>query len=104
MRVLVEMYLTKAGHVVEMVEDGDLALARLNEDVKYDVLLTDNQMPRMSGLVLLKLLRLDSRFDELPIIVFSMDAIERTVVDLDGMYADKSDLKSLDDALKKAAS
>ncbi len=102
-REIIEESLTDAGHTVEMVEDGDLALARLREGGEYDVLITDNQMPRMRGLVLLKTLRSDARFKTLPIIVFSSDTdIAKIVAELGGIYADKSDFGNLHNALKKA--
>ena len=47
-----------AGHVVECVEDGQKALERITADLRFfDVLVTDHQMPRLSGLSLVEKLR-----------------------------------------------
>ena len=47
-----------AGHVVECVEDGQKALERITSDLRFfDVLVTDHQMPRLSGLRLVEQLR-----------------------------------------------
>lgn len=47
-----------AGHVVECAEDGQKALERMTSDLRFfDVLVTDHQMPRLSGLRLVEKLR-----------------------------------------------
>lgn len=54
--------LEQAGHFVECVEDGQKALQRITSDLKFfDVLVTDNQMPVLSGLGLVSKLR-DTEF------------------------------------------
>ncbi len=47
------VFLSQAGYVVEHVDDGEKAWARISADVAwFDVLITDTQMPRMNGLTL----------------------------------------------------
>jgi CheY-like chemotaxis protein len=46
------------GHKIEMVTDGEQALARLSaEPGAFDLLITDNNMPRMTGVELVRRLR-----------------------------------------------
>ena len=51
-------FFSMAGHAVEHVADGLEAWERLSRDIgHFDVLVTDNQMPGLNGLELVKLLR-----------------------------------------------
>lgn len=55
--VMVRLF-SAAGHAVEHVADGLEAWERLSKDLShFDVLITDNQMPGLSGLELVELLR-----------------------------------------------
>ena len=60
--------LTHSGYVVTPVEDGLEAWDALHSD-RYDLLITDNNMPRMTGLELASKTRLEGM--KLPIIVAS---------------------------------
>ena len=44
-------------HKIEIVNDGEQALAKLAADPTIDLLITDHSMPRMSGLDLVRRLR-----------------------------------------------
>lgn len=56
--LLLKYGLQQAGHFVECVEDGKIALERLQEDVEFfDLLITDHNMPRISGLRLVESVR-----------------------------------------------
>ena len=66
-RLVLAEELTAAGHVVVEAESGDDALAIAETDAPYDILVTDVQMPNMSGLELLQ--RLKAGRSELPVIV-----------------------------------
>lgn len=55
--IMVRLF-TQAGHTVEHAADGLEAWERLSEDVgRFDLLVTDNQMPGLNGLELVELLR-----------------------------------------------
>ncbi len=56
MAALLEKVLTKAGHQVVCVADGDEALDRF-EHGTFDVVITDHHMPNISGLELVMRLR-----------------------------------------------
>jgi CheY-like chemotaxis protein len=45
------------GHKIEMVTDGEQALAKLASGPAVDLLITDHSMPRMSGLELVRRVR-----------------------------------------------
>jgi len=65
-----QLMLSKLGFIVEEAYDGMDALEKLKK-VKPDIILLDNIMPRMSGFELTKILKKDSVFGEIPIIMFS---------------------------------
>jgi DNA-binding response OmpR family regulator len=58
--------LTRSGYEVDTVQDGVAAWEALNDD-SYDLMITDNNMPKLSGVELLKKLRAARM--ELPIIM-----------------------------------
>jgi DNA-binding NtrC family response regulator len=53
---LLQRVLTNAGHEVAVVDSAEAALARLSRD-RFDVLVVDNNLPRMTGLELMSLVR-----------------------------------------------
>lgn len=77
-RQLVGRILGRAGHTPTLVDSGEAAIEAL-EAGGYDVVLMDINMPGMSGLETLKLLRFAHRPEELPpVLVLSADASEAT--------------------------
>ncbi len=77
-RVLVQGLLRRrADYVVEVVEDAESALARLETFVP-DVLVTDLQLPQLSGLDLVVVLR--ERFPGLPVVVITAHGNEDTAL------------------------
>ncbi|MGB8931924.1 MAG: response regulator [Anaeromyxobacteraceae bacterium] len=53
---LLERVLANAGHQVVVVESAEAALIRLAKD-RFDVIVVDNNLPRMTGLELMALVR-----------------------------------------------
>jgi CheY-like chemotaxis protein len=55
-RLLLERVLSRAGHQVVLVENGEQALGRLAE-ADFDLIITDKNLPGMDGLEVLRLAR-----------------------------------------------
>jgi PAS domain S-box-containing protein len=74
---LIAFHLRKAGVTVDVAENGVVALRMLDEaaasGVRYDLLLTDMQMPEMDGYTLARTLR--ERGDVLPIVALTAHAM-----------------------------
>ncbi len=62
--------LTQNGYQVEMAKNGHNALEKLNEQ-EYDLVITDLEMPHMTGYELIEKIRSEERWDNLPIIVLT---------------------------------
>ncbi|MDR2435331.1 MAG: response regulator [Treponema sp.] len=65
-----EVMLSKLGFVVEEANDGIEALEKVKK-FHPDLILLDNVMPRMSGWEVTKILKADSKYRDIPIIMFS---------------------------------
>jgi CheY-like chemotaxis protein len=64
------------GMVVEFVENGRDALARLQQRPDYDLVLMDIMMPEMDGFETTAAIRRDDRFKTLPIIALTAKAMK----------------------------
>ncbi len=65
--------LRSAGYEVEVAADGQVALDRLQVD-RFDLVLTDLEMPRLHGLELLARMQEDERLRDVPAVVLSSRA------------------------------
>ena len=72
-RQMVEMTLKSASYSVTSAPDGQAALDLCQRN-QYDFVLTDQNMPRMDGLTLIKSLRGMSKYKTTPIIVLTTEA------------------------------
>jgi PAS domain S-box-containing protein len=63
-----------ADHDVVPVADGQAALERLRLDPPIDIVLADLMMPRMDGLTLVRQIRHDNRFRDIPVVLLSARA------------------------------
>lgn len=94
-RRLFASMLRSDGYSVDEVEDGLELLEQLEKE-KYDLILTDNNMPRMNGIEALEKFRSDPRFSQIPVIVNSADdRIKETVESLGATYFPKGYFKDL---------
>jgi CheY-like chemotaxis protein len=73
--------LTALGHLTEEAEDGSDALKELFRK-KFDGLVTDNQMPRLRGVELVKRVRRFRFFDHISIYIVSSDDPAKIRTDL----------------------
>lgn len=77
-RQVLDMLLTRAGHRVTLVDDGDAALDALGED-RFDVVLMDINMPSTNGIEVTKLYRVTALGKKrLPIVGITADASSET--------------------------
>ncbi|PMP69119.1 MAG: chemotaxis protein CheA [Thermodesulfobacterium geofontis] len=68
-RGMIKNYLEGAGYEVETVENGKEALNKLLSGTKFDLIITDLEMPEMDGFELIKEVRSNPDYKNLPIIV-----------------------------------
>lgn len=87
------------GHKVEIVNDGEEALARLIlEPHAFDLLITDNNMPRMTGVELVRRLRDASFRGKILVLSAHLSAENRAAYEalgVDGMIPKPFDLHEL---------
>lgn len=72
-RMMVEATLKDGGYSVESAEDGQQALEKCQCN-QYDFVLTDQNMPQMDGLTLIKSLRSLDNYRTTPIVVLTTEA------------------------------
>ena len=75
-----ELLGTVAGTQVTLAENGQEALDRLDEE-SFDIVLMDVQMPVMDGITATRKIRAQARFDRLPIIAMTANALQRDRAD-----------------------
>jgi len=71
--------LRQAGHRVYLAEDGEQALEALANDATFDLVLLDMNMPKVSGLEVLKQFRFMDTSASTPVLMLSADALPNTV-------------------------
>ncbi|MGE0434219.1 MAG: response regulator [Planctomycetota bacterium] len=67
-RMVEQSILQTAGYEVDLAENGEQALQRMAQR-RYDLVLCDIEMPGINGFELVRLVRAESRFDDLPIVL-----------------------------------
>ena len=75
MRELLQAALASAGYAVTLAADGDEGLEHALAQ-RYDLVLTDQYMPRMSGLALIGQLRANHAYAATPILVLTTESDE----------------------------
>jgi len=81
MRRIVRNLLTELGYVtVEEAEDGAAALQRLRAD-RFDFVISDWNMPNMTGLELLKAIRADGTLKSTPVLMITAEARKENIID-----------------------
>jgi len=71
--------LQRAGHSVQLAEDGEKALDALIGDAHFDLVLLDMNMPEVSGLDVLKQFRFVDTSGSTPVVMLSADAMPETI-------------------------
>lgn len=72
-RKMLSLSISREGFTVETAENGADALEKLYK-VKYDLVITDMNMPHMDGMELLGRLRSDSQYRAVPVVVLSSNS------------------------------
>lgn len=72
-RQMVEMTLKSAGYTVKAAKDGQEALGLCRVE-RFDFVLTDQNMPNMDGITLIKSLRAMTAYARVPLIVLTTEA------------------------------
>jgi CheY-like chemotaxis protein len=72
---VVTAVLRKRGFCIELANDGQEALNKLEQSAAFDLILMDVQMPVLDGLEATRMIRKDSRWDALPIIAMTAHAM-----------------------------
>jgi|SRR3989344_4812391 len=70
-RLLVEDVVGQSGHTAVLAENGREAWELLERGEEFSLIVSDNDMPEMSGVELLQRMRLDGRTAGLPFILMS---------------------------------
>lgn len=95
-RKLVETVLKNKGHKVLVAEDGRQAL-KLAFENQIDAIIADNEMPKLSGIELFKILKTDPEKKDIPRIMISGHTVEndKPALEVVDVFISKdSDLKS----------
>ncbi len=77
MRQMVSMTLKNAGFGVVLAVDGQDAWEQVEGGVLFDLVLLDQNMPRMDGLTFTEKLRKDLRFKTVPILFLTTETSDR---------------------------
>jgi CheY-like chemotaxis protein len=79
---LITRVLAQCGYAVDSAADGLAAWAMLDsEPRRFDLVLLDKQMPRMDGISLLKRVKSDPRFTDLPVIMLTGDNRQQDIIE-----------------------
>ena len=81
-RLLIRSILEELGFEVHEAENGALALEVIRSGLQFDVALVDWQMPEMDGLDLVRVLRSERAFDQLPLIIVTTKSEMSNVVEM----------------------
>jgi len=97
--------LEQRGHSVLHAETGEDALALLETEDAFDLVLLDMQLPDMNGDEIARFMREDERFREIPIVVLSAN-VRKAEQQLQGVHIDAAlakpiNTRNLDDVLSQ---
>ena len=77
MRDMLRMTLVDAGYEVMQAVDGQDGLDVLRKE-RFDVVITDINMPKLDGYGVIRHLRADASYDDMPILVLSTENDQKT--------------------------
>lgn len=81
MRRIIKNILKQLGYSnVDEADDGSSALTKL-QGQKFDLVITDWNMPNMSGLELIKAIRASDQFKSTPILMVTAEALKENIIE-----------------------
>ncbi len=81
MRRIIKNILRQLGYTnILEADDGSTALNILRKE-KVDLVITDWNMPKMSGLELLKAIRADERLKDIPVMMVTAEALKENIIE-----------------------
>ncbi|MFZ4553321.1 MAG: chemotaxis response regulator CheY [Burkholderiales bacterium] len=107
MRRIVRNLLKELGFAnVEEAEDGVVALQKLRSSAKFDFVVTDWNMPNMTGIELLRQIRADAALRHLPVLMVTAEARKENIIEAaqagaNGYVVKPFTAATLDEKLKK---
>ena len=102
------MFLKHFGCTVEEVADGKALLSRLDsaKPGEFGLIMTDNNMPGMTGTEAIEKFRKDARFEKIPVILYSgllLPEVEKKVKESGGLSIEKPfEMSALKAKIKEA--
>ncbi len=81
-RELFKMILTTGPYVFELIDDGQKAYEKITRSPAAAIVVTDVNLPGLSGIDLIKLIRANDDWSEVPIIAMSSKMDQATVLAL----------------------
>jgi two-component system chemotaxis response regulator CheY len=106
MRRIVKTLLRQLGYTnISEAEDGQAALAKLQQE-RFDLVLLDWNMPRMTGLELLKAIRSDDSLRDIPVVMITAegrkeDVLEAVKAGVNNFIVKPFTAETLEEKLKK---
>src|SRR5687768_9942401 len=106
MRRIVRNLLKEIGYVnSDEAEDGERALQKLRSE-KFDLVLSDWNMPNMTGIDLLRAIRADDAIKDVPVLMITAEARKENIIDAaeagaSGYIVKPFTANTLDEKLKK---
>ena len=76
-QVAIEL-LQQENYIVELAENGQIAIDKIKQGQKYDLILMDLQMPIMNGFDAVKIIQLLPEYNQCPILAMTANALEST--------------------------
>jgi two-component system chemotaxis response regulator CheY len=107
MRRIVRNLLKELGFTnIEEAEDGAVAMQRLRGSAKFDFVVTDWNMPNMTGIELLRQIRADESLRHLPVLMVTAEARKENIIEAaqagaNGYVVKPFTAATLDEKLKK---
>ena len=81
-RSLTQELLEQCGYTVETAEDGQEGWEKIDAAAaRFDLILLDKKMPRLDGIALLRRIKADGRFSELPVIMLTGDSRQEDIIE-----------------------